>query len=101
MLDIASVTSRDDKIIVFRDQVDAVLLEIEADNATNMEKFLEALQAAQEHLIPELQGQKTRQDKATQRRREMEGRQRERERRKAALGPVGMTATAKIMMRNQ
>lgn len=73
ILDVGSIGSRDSTVIVFRDPVDSVLLEIEADNPVAMvnmshyhplepltqtaqEKFLEALQAAQEHLIPELKG---------------------------------------------
>jgi len=97
LVEIKAMTKKD-RAIVIRDSSDSVLLEIEASSREEQEKFRIALQEALEVLMPELDGRTAKDEKRKKRLDELEAKRAEGQRKKDALGPVGMTATAKIMM---
>ena len=87
--------------ILIRDKNDAILLEIEAPSADEQENFRTALQEAVDILQPELDGRAEKESKQRMRLAALEARKIESQKKKDALGPVGMTATAKILMREK
>ena len=97
LVEIKAMTKKD-KAIVVRDGADTVLLEISASSAEEQEKFRIALAEALEVLMPELDGRQEKNEARKRRLEELEAKRAEGQRKKEALGPVGMTATAKIMM---
>merc|ERR1711924_11297 len=97
IMEIRSVGSKDNNLLI-RDSRDSVLLEIEANSREEMGKFQYALQEALEIIVPELEGKAAKDEKRQRKLEELEARKQERQAKKDALGPVGMTATARIMM---
>jgi len=97
LLDIKSIGKRENTII-FRDARDSETLVVESTNKEEREKFQYALQEAIELIAPKLEGQEEKNAKAQKRLEELEARRVERQKKKDALGHVGMEATARIMM---